>query len=48
MGSIPDNAVLVTADVTALCLSIPHDVGLKDLREVLDKKEQKKKLLMKN
>ena len=36
MGSIPDNAILVTADVTALYPSIPHDVGLKDLRQVLD------------
>ena len=42
MGSIPDNAILVTADVTALYPSIPHDVGLKALREVLDKREQKK------
>ena len=28
MGSIPDNAILVTADVMALYPSIPHDVGL--------------------
>ena len=42
MGSIPDNAVLVTANVTSLYPSLPHDVGLKDLREVLDKREQKK------
>ena len=42
MGSIPDNAILVTADVTALYPSIPYDVGLKALREVLDKREQKK------
>ena len=42
MGSIPDNAILVTADVTALYRSIPHDVGLKALRELLEKREQKK------
>ena len=42
MGAITDNAILVTADVTALYISIPHDVGLKALREVLDKREHKK------
>ena len=42
MGSIPDNAILVTADVTTLYPSLPHDVGLKALREVLHKREQKK------
>lgn len=30
------------ADVTALYPSITHNVGLKALREVLDKREQKK------
>ena len=42
MGSIRDNTILVTADVTALYPSIPHDVGLKALRDFLDKREQKK------
>ena len=42
MVSIPDNALLVTADVTALYPSIPHDVGLKVLREISDKREQRK------
>ena len=42
MGSIPDNAILVTADVTSLSPSIPHNIGLKALREVLDKREHKK------
>ena len=42
MRSIPDNAILVTADVTALYPSILHNVGLNVLRDVLDKKEQKK------
>ena len=36
MGSIPENAILATANVTALHPSIPHDVGLKALREVLE------------
>ena len=40
MGSIPDNAILVTAEVTAWYPSIPHDIGLKTLREVLDKREK--------
>ena len=42
MGSIPDNGILVTADVTELNPSFPHDVGLKALRNVLNKREQKK------
>ena len=42
MGSIPDNAILVSADSTASYTSIPLDVGLKALRKVLDKTEQKK------
>ena len=40
LGSIPENAVLVTADVVGLYPSIPHEEGLKALREVLDKREQ--------
>ena len=40
LGSIPDNAILVTADVVHLHPSIPHEAGLKALREVLDKREQ--------
>ena len=40
LGSIPENAVLVTADVVGLYPSIPHEAGLKALREVLDKREQ--------
>ena len=39
-GSIPDNAILVTADVVGLYPSILHETGLKALREVLDKREQ--------
>ena len=36
------NAVLVTADVVDLYPSIPHNIGLRALKEVLDKREQKK------
>ena len=42
MGSITDNVILARADATELYPSIPHNVGLKALREVLDKREQKK------
>ena len=38
-GSIPENAILVTADVLGLYPSIPHEAGLKALGEVLDKRE---------
>ena len=40
LGSIPENAILVTADVVGLYPSIPHETGLKALREVLAKREQ--------
>ena len=40
LGSIPENAILVTADVVGLYPSIPHEAGLKALREVFDKREQ--------
>ena len=33
MGSIPDIAIWITAGVAALYPSIPHNVGLKALRE---------------
>ena len=38
--SFPENAILVTANVVGLYPSIPHEAGLKFLREVLDKKGQ--------
>ena len=41
LGKIPDNAILVIADVVSLYPSIPH-VGLRALKEALDKQEQKK------
>ena len=37
---IPKNAILVTADVVSLYPSIPHEVGLRALREALDKKDE--------
>ena len=40
LGPISENAILVTADVVGLYTSIPHEAGLKALREVLDKREQ--------
>ena len=41
IGSVPENAILVTADVVGY-LSIPRGVGLKALKQALDKQEQKK------
>ena len=37
LGCIPDNAILVTADVVGLYPSIPHQAGLISLKEALDK-----------
>ena len=42
LGKTPDNAILVTADVVSLYPSIPHNVGLRALKEAIDKREQKK------
>ena len=39
--SIPENAILVTADVVGLYPSIPCEVGLRALREALDKRDEK-------
>ena len=41
LDSMPENSILVRADVVGLCLSIPHEVGLRVLREALDKKDEK-------
>ena len=32
----------MTADVVGLCPRIPHDAGLRALKEVLDRREEKK------
>ena len=38
---IPNDALLVTADIVGLYLSIPHEAGLCALREALDKRTRK-------
>ena len=42
MKNIPDNALLVTSDVVGLYPSISHEAGLRALKEVLDRREEKK------
>ena len=42
LGNIPSNAMVVTADVVGLYLSIPHDAGLQALYEKLEKRTDKK------
>ena len=42
LKNIPDNALLVTSDVVGLYPSIPHEAGLRALKEVLDRREEKK------
>ena len=37
LGKIPDHAILITAKVVGLYSSIPHSVGLRALKETLDK-----------
>ena len=39
---IPQDAIMVTADIVRLYSSIPHDAGLEALREALDNRENKK------
>ena len=41
LDSILENAILVKADVMGLYPSIPHEVGLKALREALYKRDEK-------
>ena len=38
IGNIPEDAILVTADVAGLYLSIPHELGLKALEVALEKR----------
>ena len=40
-STIPGNAILVTADVVRLYPSIPHEAGLRVLREAIDKQDRK-------
>ena len=42
IGSVPKNAILVTADVVGLYLNIHHQAGLKALLEALEKRDIKK------
>ena len=42
IDSVPENAILVTADVVGLYRSIPHDVGLKALKQALINGNRKK------
>ena len=42
LKNIPDNAILVTADVVGLYPGIPYKAGLRALKEVLDRREEKK------
>ena len=41
VSTIPGNAILVTADVVGLYPRIPHEAGLRALREALDKQDKK-------
>ena len=42
IGSVPENAMLVTAYVVGLYPIIPHDVGLKAFKQAFDKRKQEK------
>ena len=42
MGKIPQDSILVTADVVGLYLSIPHNAGLKTLKDALACRQNKK------
>ena len=42
LGCLPDNFILVTADLEGLYPSIPHQAGLIAFREALDKRLFKK------
>ena len=41
LDSIPENAIFVTVDVVGLYPIILHELGLRALREVLDKTDEK-------
>ena len=42
IGTIPKDSILITADVVRLCLSIPHEAGLKALEKALNNRINKK------
>ena len=37
IGSVPENAILITADILGLYRNIPHQSDLKALKDVLEK-----------
>ena len=41
LQSIPDGAILITSDVAGIYPSIPHEAGLKALKDALDNRENK-------
>ena len=41
VGNIPENAILVTADVIGLYPNIPHNAGLKALNNMLQARKPK-------
>ena len=41
LGSLPENAILVTGDVFGLYPSIPHEAGLQALEEILENRDYK-------
>ena len=41
LGSLPENAILVTADVVGLYPSTPHEAGLQALEEALENRNHK-------
>ena len=41
VGNIPENAILVTADIVGLYPNIPHNAGLKALSNMLEAREHK-------
>ena len=45
IGNLPENSILVTADVVGLYPSIPHELGLKALEKALKKESQSRSLL---
>ena len=41
LGSLPENAILVTADMVGLYPSIPHEAGLQAVEEALENRNHK-------
>ena len=45
IGNLPENSILVTANVVGLYPSIPHEIDLKALEEALEKESLRRSLL---